>query len=414
MNLIKLIPEDDVQCFLRIMANAYPGMNLSSSEDLQRVAERLKGLERDPNRALYGYYRDGQLIGGMILYDFRMNMYGTMMPAGGVGQVAVDLLHKKEKVAKEMISFFARHYLERDVSILLLYPFRPDFYKKMGFGFGAKISQYRLRTAAFPRAPGKKQVRFAQPPDKEAILACYERNVAKTHGMISRDGWEVDRHFESPTTNIVVVERDDRVFGYVVFTFDRGETFLDNQLRIIELIYEDAAALSEILTFLSTQADQVEWTVLPSHDDLLHHLVDDPRNDTGHLIPSVYHETNTQGVGLMYRVINAAALFRRLHAHDFGGESLKVQITLVDSFLPDQEGSITVNFERGRANVTEGVDHDVAIRLDIADFSSLMMGVIPFSRLHHYGLVEISDPAYVAQVERLFWAQHGPVCLTSF
>jgi predicted acetyltransferase len=331
-----------------------------------------------------------------------------------VGQVAVDLLHKKERVAKEMITFFARHYLERGASMLLLYPFRPDFYKKMGFGFGAKISQYRLRTAALPRGPSKKHIRFGQPADKEAILACYERYVARTHGMISRDGWEVDRHFESPTTNIVVVERDDRVFGYVVFTFERGETFLDNQLRVVELIYEDPAALSEILTFLNTQADQVEWTVIPSHDGLLHHLVDDPRNDSDHIIPSVYHETNTQGVGLMYRVINAAGLFQRLHDYNFGGESLKLQITFIDTFLPDQEDSMTVNFERGHARVTDSVDHDVAIKLDIADFSSLVMGVIPFSRLHNYGLVEISDPAYVGHVDRLFRAQQGPVCLSSF
>jgi hypothetical protein len=35
-------------------------------------------------------------------------MFGTMIVSGGVGYVAVGLLHKKEAVAKELLMFFVR------------------------------------------------------------------------------------------------------------------------------------------------------------------------------------------------------------------------------------------------------------------------------------------------------------------
>lgn len=35
--------------------------------------------------------------------------------------------------------FYLRHYRERGTPLTALYPFRPDFYRSMGFGFGTKV-----------------------------------------------------------------------------------------------------------------------------------------------------------------------------------------------------------------------------------------------------------------------------------
>jgi predicted acetyltransferase len=52
----------------------------------------------------------------MCLHDFTMDFLGVRIPAGGVGQVAVDLLHKKEHVAKEMMAYSPQHYQETCLS----------------------------------------------------------------------------------------------------------------------------------------------------------------------------------------------------------------------------------------------------------------------------------------------------------
>ena len=88
----------------------------------------------------------------MRLFDFRMTLHETAVSIGGVGGVAVDLAHKKQKVARDMILFFLRHYREKGAALTTLHPFRPDFYRQMGFGHGTKMNQYRVKPASLPAA----------------------------------------------------------------------------------------------------------------------------------------------------------------------------------------------------------------------------------------------------------------------
>lgn len=118
MSEIRVLSADDFDAFARITVNAYPGMVTSSEE---KVKERMLEVHREePTVTFYGLFREGRLLGGMRLYDFKMNFLQARVAAGGVGGIAVDLLHKKEHVAKEMMSFFLRHYRERGISIATL------------------------------------------------------------------------------------------------------------------------------------------------------------------------------------------------------------------------------------------------------------------------------------------------------
>ena len=62
----------------------------------------------------------------------------------------------------------------------------------------------------------------------------------------------------------------------------------------------------------------------------------------------------------------------------------------------------------------EGGEFDLAIQLDIAEFSVLLMGVVSFTALQRYGLATISDPWFVGIVNRLFLAEEKPMCMTFF
>jgi predicted acetyltransferase len=90
-------------------------------------------------------------------------------------------------------------------------------------------------------------------------------------------------------------------------------------------------------------------------------------------------------------------------------------LTLTDSFLPENAGSTTVSFQRGKAALAdEEAAADVEVRMDVAEFSSLLAGAIDFETLMLYGLAEISDPAYTPTLQRLFWVERAPVCMTAF
>lgn len=114
--------EEDFIHFVNIVVGAYPGRMGS----LQPTKEQLKALfmynqNNDAAIHYYGLWEDNKLIGGMRLHDFEMNLFSKMIPIGGVGLVAVDLLRKKEKVAKELIDHFFKSFFREKCIILLRY-----------------------------------------------------------------------------------------------------------------------------------------------------------------------------------------------------------------------------------------------------------------------------------------------------
>jgi predicted acetyltransferase len=160
--------------------------------------------------------------------------------------------------------------------------------------------------------------------------------------------------------------------------------------------------------------DQINQIVLSSHDDTFHHLLFDPRNGTGNMVNPISHESNVQGAGLMFRVINVAGIFEAMADRDFNGRSCRVRINLTDSFFPQQAGSTVVHFENGRAAVVKGGDYEVEMSLDVSEFSSLLMGVISLRKLFDYNLVALSDPACLDLLHQLFIGETKPICITRF
>lgn len=416
MREIRRIAAHEFLEFARISANAYPGFPVRTDDELQRMAERFREQDQNPGQPLYGLFDAGTLLGGMEFYEYTMNLHGAQTLVEGVGGVAVDLAHKKEHVARDMLRFFLDYAKEKGAVLTLLYPFRPDFYKDMGFGYGTKLNEYRIRPASLPKGPSKQHIGWLSANEKPLMLACYQRCQARTHGLIQRSEADLSRFFSAPDRRVIGYTRDGQVLGYLYFTFQQHAqgNFLINDLIVHEMVYETREALAELLTFLRSQADQVRFIVIRTQDEEFHHLLLDPRNDSEALIPSVYHPSNVQGVGLMYRVIDLPSIFKHLREHDFGGQTCRVKITVSDSFFPANAGSLIVNFSAGRPAVSAEAAHDVEIRLDVAELSSLLLGIVSFRSLYLYGLADISDPDSVETINRLFLTPTKPICLTAF
>src|SRR5262249_18829846 len=201
--------------------------------------------------------------------------------------------------------------------------------------------------------------------------------------------------------------RDGQISGYLISTFqpDAGGNWLINDLNVNELVYETPEALAELLSFLCVQADQIRYAIFRTQDEDFHFLPRDPRNGTNHLIPSVFHESNTQGVGLMYRVIDVPGVFAALRQHDFGGQTLRLGLTIRDGFYPENDGPVVVHFNSGRPLVAGDSDSEAQIGLDVADFSSLLLGCVSFKSLYRFGHVTLSDTSYLDTLNRMFLAE---------
>lgn len=416
MREIKSLGTAHLDKWARISANAYPGMKVNSTEEIEQLKKRIeKGLGQSDVHP-YGLFDDDELMGVMRLFDFTMNLHGYDVAVGGVGSVAVDLVYKKKKVARDMITYFLQYYQEKEACFTALYPFRPDFYKKMGFGYSTRMTHYTVAPASFPKG-SKAHISFLDVADKDAIKACDERYRAKTHGMFNISAATWDNIFEEGSFRIVGYKDGDEVRGYLMFKFEPvGDgNFLSNNMLLRAFIYESTEVMQELMAFLHTQADQINRIVLTVQDENLHYLLADPRNGSGVMLPGINHETAVSGLGIMFRVLDVSRLFTSWGDRDFGGQTCRLCITLRDSFLPDNDGSTVVYFENGRSALQfASAQYDVEIALDVSDFSSMAIGAVTFKQLLRYGLVEISDPAYTAAINHLFWTENKPQTLTTF
>ncbi len=412
---IKKIPRKDYAAFVDIGCNAYPGMGVVSKADKDRMARRMAKANTDPLVEMYGLYEKSKLIAGLRLFDFTQNVFSTWVPTGGGGFLAVDLIRKKEKAARDLMTFFIRHYLDRGYPMATLYPFRPDFYRKMGFGYGTKVSRYSIGPADLPDFGSKQHVRHLTPKDYSGLTACYDRYAAKTHGMFKRCKYETMRLGMQNNQMVGYVNRN-RIEGYIVFSFKPvgKDNFILNDLHISEFVYENRQAFAELTTFLHTQADQINRIIYSTSDEHFHNLPFDPRDGSNELAGPVAHTTNAQGIGLMYRVLDTPALFRALSKHSFGGQDLKLKLSIRDTFLPENEGDYVVHFVDGYPRVKPRGKHEVTLTLDVADFSSLVLGAVNLRSLYNYGLAELSDEEYLPVVNRLFLTEEEPECTTQF
>jgi predicted acetyltransferase len=314
MNAIRPLTRKDMYSFAVIGAGAYAGMKVTGEEDIRKLGERLWKIERaDPGIHLYGLFRGGRLVGGMRLFDFSMKMLSAYIPVGGVGFIAVDLEHKREHVCKDLVEFYIDHYAKKKAPMLVLYPFRPDFYRRMGFGYGTKVNEYRINPSDLPFSGERARVSLIGPKDFTALDDCYHRVVDRTHGMIKRTKTYMN-YLARPGVRIAAFRKGKKIMGFMAFTLTPSDekNWLVTEMRTLEFIFETREAMMGLLAFVNSQADQVKTLVLRLQDDDFHLVPRDPRNDSGRLINPVGHETNTSGVGIMYRVIDTPGLFRAL------------------------------------------------------------------------------------------------------
>ena len=413
---IKIIPKKDYAAFVDIVANAYPGMKIITPDDKKKTIAQLKKSSSYPTVSYYGLYREKTLIGVMALYDFTMNLFNNIVKAGGIGLVAVDLLHKKEKVCKAMVQFFLDRYLKKKASLTALYPFRPDFYRKMGFGIGSKIMQYTIKPKDLICSRTKKHIHYMVLKDRKMLESCYNRFVKSRHGMLSARPNKWYQVLNAPGVRTIGYKRTNKISGYLIFTFKKVQdnNWIKNDIVVREFIYENRDVFNELISFLYSQYDQVNRIVLTTHDEYFHYSLADPRDGSDNILVPLAHQSNTQGIAIMYRVINTKLLFKLLRNHKFNDQTCKLKINIKDSFFKPNDTSIILHIINGKIKSTEKKKYDVEIWLDVADFSSLIMGAVDFQSLYDYGLADISSARFINLVNNVFRVTQKPMSITQF
>lgn len=403
---IKTISGNHYNEFCYIANTAFEGLN--TDKWLQNH------IEETPNENLFGVFKNDKVVAGMRTFNFEMNFCSTPIIIGGVGMIAVDLLHKKERNAYQLMQHFIQVNQAKDINIVMLHPFDVNFYKKMGFGLGTKTHQFYLQPEAFYNFAIKDHLVGLTNDDRVHVLECYNRVYEKTHGMTKRclNEKELDRPFNYG--RVIGYKQDNEIRGYMV-----GE-LTGKDLYIHELFFESPEVIKEFSTFLYQQSDQVDKIIINANQDDLLHFVRSPESGMDTMVdkPSSVdnnHLLNT-GVGVMYRIINTKGFFDELKNknHQFAKVSLSIKLTITDQFYPSNIEPLVVEFNDGKIQEINGAEFDTEIEMNISEFSAMVMGAVNFKTLHKWGSAKISTSEYIDDVNQLFLTEDKPVCTKAF
>ena len=414
-----LAPGEDPKTFAalaRLFADAYPIMELKTADELARFAERgQKNVGGAPGVSDVIAERGGTLVGAMRLYDYVMNVRGTDALTGGVGGVAVSPAHKRQGIARALLTWYLNHYRARNAPFAILHPFRLDFYRAIGFGYGTPVHRFRFAPATLRDDGARGTARLLDENDTDALIACYERVRVRTHGLIAKHRIPTERLLADAALRYVGVEDGGILRAFMQTSATAGGERMRNtdELSVRDLTYEDEASLAALLGYLRSQRDQFARVVVESQDPAFYLASADPRDGSDLAVaPPATHRVAETGLGVMYRILDAPAALATLPA---AAAPFTLRIDVDDAFLPETAGRWTFRFDsQARPRPDDRARPDAALSIGIADLSSVVLGSLRLRDVVAHRLATLEPADALASVDAAFRSETPPQCTTRF
>lgn len=376
---------------------AYAGSFKGTKEERKELEDIFKSLTEKGDITAYGAY-DKTLMGCLLHYDFLTNFHGQMIRTAGIGSLAVDLLHKKKKVANHLILDSIERARQAGVILYYLYPFNVKFYRNFGFGYGAPMYTYTARPQDFKDMGSRELLSYADENDFDHIVDFYNQQAKVTHGMSLKTSGGRNRLERMKQAKIIVAKDETGLLGYMIYT-QKSVSQEDNQAQKIlvsEMIYTKEALLA-FSSFFHAQKDQVNYIQYATHDPSFQYILDDTTYAAGvKTMDIIALKSSEQAFGLMPLVLDPQKLLNTL------GASLDYQIDFTISHPKADEKKASI----GQGDL-------VTINLAINEFSSWITGAVTLDSLWHKGLLETNRQDLLRQLDQTFYFE-SPISYTRF
>ena len=415
MAAIRKIKKRELKRFNEIVMNAYPGFLRDDNERKKKLLGFIeKMMKEDRRTGLYAYFDNGEMLGTMRILDLKMNYRGSKVKATGIGLVAVDLLHKKKKIARDMLMYYLDYSKRKKANISALYPFRPDFYNKMGYGYGTPMQQYCFKPNQFHFSELKDNTVNLTPKNTQEVLNCYREYQKSRHGLFDMEKHEIEGLMKSRRHFKIGYFEGNKLTGVMIYRFtgpDTSNSFINN-MTIGFYIYNTPDALKGFNGYIHTQADQVNNVNLCLQDEDFFRVMRDIRYQPHEQYHGSTHKISDSGMMIMYRIVDLNDFFRQIKKVRFNALTRTVRFSAIDTFRGDQ--SVVVQFKNGLPSLSGSRRPDVVIEGSIADLSSVLMGSVSLRTMLTLGNITISNDRYTLEIDEAFKTDNKPLCMTAF
>lgn len=392
---IRAATRADIRSVAEVWLHAFPGE--------RSLAERMHVLETggqfDGIETVSVAEEGGRLTGAYKLYRLTQHVAGAALPMAGLAAVAVAPWARRRGVARQLCEHALRIARERGAVLSALYPFRPDFYERMGWGFAGELHCYRFRPEHL-RARGGMDVDLATESDRDAVRNVYARVARGSNGLIDRPE-PVWRRILAPTDLHVQVRRGgDAIDGYMILRYGRNTTPGERLLWIRELVAESPEAYDSLLGWVSLQRDL--WRLIrydATPDEAFTHRLTDPRPPGFRNTRWLWTPSARVIRGPMVRLLD---LPKALVARTAWGDDRPITFDLLidDPELPENHGPFRVDFDGERASVVEGGGAPLVFRCNASVIARVFVGELLPSTAVRLGLAACDGDVFA--LDRVF------------
>lgn len=386
--------EADLDRLLTIHSAAFPDPR---ARDVRRrnFVENTRGSLADLQVA----ERDGAIVGHAFLFPLAVRIAGAEVPGGGVASLGVAPEARRTGVARGMMDALHAELLQRNAPLSLLYPFRHDFYGRLGYGTVGALSRLRVPASALPTARRAPEVRVGRVDDLAAMKRLYARVASRGTGFVTRREavWRALVGTEGRQLAVVVGEAGE-LLGYLVFAYLWPPDGMPQELDVVELVAETDLARLALFSLLARQRDQSPWVrLLVAPDDPLVLALGEPRSASFDTIRALVAIAGEVGAGAMLRLVDVPlALSSRPWSED--GE---LGLSLRDGGANGTALDLVLRTRGGLGEVGPGPSPR-RLSLGVATLAQLYAGALTASQAVRYGLADADRPDTAALADRLF------------
>ena len=277
---------------------------------------------------------DGQLVASLVLYPLRAFVRGRPVPMAGIGSVAVSPEHRRRGLGEALMRAALRELRAGGRALVMLYPFRESYYRKLGFGTCELAHQFAVSAANLPLSDESRHVRRLLPRDRERVQQLYSRAALAGHFMLERSpAWWTRRLWTYPGEWLVVERQRGGLEGYLHYDVDSAKGPFKLALSVNELVATTPEAHRALIGYLGSLREQVEEIHIATRADHVWPLL---LKDAQNLHPGpelgTLHDTGNLASGAMLRLTDVRAALEAMPIQPLARGELRLEVE--DPVLP--------------------------------------------------------------------------------
>ncbi|MBP5250480.1 MAG: GNAT family N-acetyltransferase, partial [Lachnospiraceae bacterium] len=333
---------------------------------LDDVEKKREEIENDKNDTWGAFNEDGKMTARITDYRFRFYLDGQAVTTGGIGGVATLPEYRNSGAVREIFNALLNDAYKKGEVISTLFPFKHEFYRKVGYDTVTFMNEYTLTPSALRDYRFDGEVKKWDTGDSVSdFLSIYNAFAPKFNLSMERSEEKMLEHLkvEKPYMDrrfSYVFRQNGKPVSYLIFTDVKNDPAAI--LQVEECAWTCRDGFNAILGFLA-RFDADYGTIklpLPKGIDLLR-IIRSPR---------AYDIEKHTCQHFMVRVINAKKLLSAIRKP----ADCDITINVTDEIIP--ENNRTYRVKGGK--VTESKAASADLEVNVRALGQMAVGAINF------------------------------------